>query len=196
MGSSWAWAWHCQSSLRDFRLFSQRRKSPVVLMGSVVRDAAMAGAGNPMASEVTGAPETIPAAAGDLTASEVTGAPETIPVAAGDLTVSMDFAAQGTTRGAPVDQMDLGVCVVISRVELRDGAPLVRKREEDAPVSGRGSWDPKRSVADREVGTVRLPLKTSGTPVLACDAWWHLVPTWKPDQTPTPLRRWESAVPY
>jgi hypothetical protein len=28
------------------------------------------------------------------------------------------------------------------------------------------------------------------------NGWWHLVPIWEPDQTPNPLRRWQSAVPY
>jgi hypothetical protein len=28
------------------------------------------------------------------------------------------------------------------------------------------------------------------------DGWWRLNPIWKPSQTPSPLRRWEPAVPY
>ena len=32
-------------------------------------------------------------------------------------------------------------------------------------------------------------------PVLAGDGW-VLVPIWDPDRTPTPLRRWEPAVPF
>ena len=33
-------------------------------------------------------------------------------------------------------------------------------------------------------------------PVPTGDGWWSLVPIWEPTQTPTPLRRWEPAVPY
>ena len=33
-------------------------------------------------------------------------------------------------------------------------------------------------------------------PVLGGDGWWDLIPIWDPDQTATPLRRWEPAVPY
>ena len=33
-------------------------------------------------------------------------------------------------------------------------------------------------------------------PVLADDGWWYLVPIWEPEQTLTPLRRWQPAVPY
>lgn len=37
---------------------------------------------------------------------------------------------------------------------------------------------------------------TEYLPVPTGDGWWSLVPIWEPEQTPTPLRRWEPAVPY
>jgi hypothetical protein len=37
---------------------------------------------------------------------------------------------------------------------------------------------------------------TEYLPVLVGAGWWQLVPLWEPEQTPNPLRRWESAVPY
>jgi hypothetical protein len=33
-------------------------------------------------------------------------------------------------------------------------------------------------------------------PVPVGDGWWTLVPIWQPYVTPSPLRRWEPAVPY
>ena len=33
-------------------------------------------------------------------------------------------------------------------------------------------------------------------PVRAGEGWWDLVPTWEPDVTPTPLRRWDPPVRY
>ena len=37
---------------------------------------------------------------------------------------------------------------------------------------------------------------TEYLPVPTSDGWWLLVPIWKPDETPNPLRRFEPAVPY
>jgi hypothetical protein len=37
---------------------------------------------------------------------------------------------------------------------------------------------------------------TEYLPVPVGDGWWELVPIWKPDETPNPLRRWAPAVPY
>ncbi len=37
---------------------------------------------------------------------------------------------------------------------------------------------------------------TEYLPVPEGDGWWALVPIWEPAQTPSPLRRWEPAVPY
>jgi hypothetical protein len=37
---------------------------------------------------------------------------------------------------------------------------------------------------------------TEYLPVFEGNGWWHLVPILEPDQTPNPLRRWQSAVPY
>jgi hypothetical protein len=37
---------------------------------------------------------------------------------------------------------------------------------------------------------------TEYMPVFEGHGWWYLVPIWEPSQTPTPLRRWEPAVPY
>jgi hypothetical protein len=33
-------------------------------------------------------------------------------------------------------------------------------------------------------------------PVPEGGGWWQLIPIWKPDETPNPIRRWEPAVPY
>ena len=48
--------------------------------------------------------------------------------------------------------------------------------------------------------TLQIPdwcgCSTEYLPVPAADGWWHLIPIWDPAQTPTPLRRWEPAVPY
>jgi hypothetical protein len=48
--------------------------------------------------------------------------------------------------------------------------------------------------------TLQLPdwcgCSTEYMPVPMGDGWWHLVPIWDPAQTPTPLRRWEPAVPH
>jgi hypothetical protein len=37
---------------------------------------------------------------------------------------------------------------------------------------------------------------TEYLPVLEGGGWWYLVPIWEPEQTATPLRRWQPAVPF
>jgi hypothetical protein len=48
--------------------------------------------------------------------------------------------------------------------------------------------------------TLQIPdwcgCSTEYLPVPTGDGWWSLVPIWEPEQTPTPLRRWERPVPY
>ena len=48
--------------------------------------------------------------------------------------------------------------------------------------------------------TLQIPdwcgCSTEYLPVPTGDGWWPLVPIWEPTQTPSPLRRWEPAVPY
>jgi Helix-turn-helix len=36
---------------------------------------------------------------------------------------------------------------------------------------------------------------TEDLPVPTPGGWWQLVPIWEPDQTATPLRRWETSRP-
>jgi len=49
-------------------------------------------------------------------------------------------------------------------------------------------------------GTMQIPdwygCSTEYLPVPVGDGWWSLVPIWDPAQTPNPLRRWDSPVPY
>jgi hypothetical protein len=48
--------------------------------------------------------------------------------------------------------------------------------------------------------TLQIPdwcgCSTEYLPMPAGDDWWSLVPIWEPAQMPTPLRRWEPAVPF
>jgi hypothetical protein len=70
----------------------------------------------------------------------------------------------------------------------REVAPM-RFRAEDLRPHG---WAPPQ--------TLQIPdwcgCSTEYLPVPVGDGWWQLVPIWDPDQTPTPLRRFDAAVPY
>jgi hypothetical protein len=70
----------------------------------------------------------------------------------------------------------------------REVAPM-RFRASDLGHTG---WTPPE--------TLLMPdwcgCSTEYLPALVSDGWWQLVPIWEPDQTPNPLRRWQSAVPH
>ncbi len=70
----------------------------------------------------------------------------------------------------------------------REVAPM-RFRASDLRAHG---WEPG--------GTLHVPdwcgCSTEYVPIPSGDGWWSLVPIWEPAQTPSPLRRWEPAVPY
>jgi hypothetical protein len=69
----------------------------------------------------------------------------------------------------------------------REVAPM-RFRADDLRRQG---WAPPQ--------TLQIPdwcgCSTEYLPVPTGDDWWALVPIWEPTQTPSPLRRWEPAVP-
>jgi hypothetical protein len=70
----------------------------------------------------------------------------------------------------------------------REVAP-VRLRASD--LQRLGWWPPETRLIPDWCGC-----STEYVPALEGDGWWCLVPIWEPDQTATPLRRWEPAGPY